>query len=255
MRSESEDLDFLGAQVARSEQAQIVEFAALGRPAVEQGVGEHGEPGFAEESRNQGGNQDHQEPGREPDDAGREREECDELLGHRRQHGEHSQAAGRLASGALQLVVEDRILERDQVQLIGVLHHANADVVREAVTEEAVAESNRAREDVARNGECDFDAEQFPYAAVIAAVDHQVDDQLSHPQHGHRDQRVEEAKADGSDGQGRTGIPDHAEQRRDVSQRPETVAPPLRRLALGWRRVHSVSLAGSNGRENSCEKE
>ncbi len=52
--------------------------------------------------------------------------------------GQQRQAAGGLAAGTLQFVVEDGIFEGGQVEFGGVIDQPHADAVGEAVAEEAV---------------------------------------------------------------------------------------------------------------------
>ncbi len=146
--AQAEDLDLLGAVGAGSEIAEVIELAALGRPFVKDGIGEGGEMGFAEESGNNGGDEEHHQPGRKDDQAGGERDKADAVLGDVQERGEQRDAAGGLAAGAFELVMEDRVFKGDQVEAGGVLHEADADAVGEAVGEKAVAEGVEAAEDI-----------------------------------------------------------------------------------------------------------
>ena len=61
MIAQSEDLHFLRAAVARPEHAEIVEFTALRRPAIQQRVGKHRKARFAQERRDHRRDQQQQE--------------------------------------------------------------------------------------------------------------------------------------------------------------------------------------------------
>lgn len=81
VRSEAEDFDFLGALVGGAEHADVVQFAALGCPTVEEGIGKPGEVGFAEEAGNHGEQEHEQEPRGKPEQAGGEGNEGEGILG------------------------------------------------------------------------------------------------------------------------------------------------------------------------------
>ena len=74
---------------------------------------------------------------------GRQAHRRDDLLQHRPERLNHRDAVGRLHPRALELVVEDRVFVRRQVEPRGVLHHADADVAREAVGQQRVEVADR----------------------------------------------------------------------------------------------------------------
>ncbi len=82
--------------------------------------------GFTQKSRDDGGHQQHQKPGRKRDHDGCQRKQRDHLLAHAGQDRQHPEAGGGLTAGALQLVVKDGVLERDQVEPGGVFHQPQA---------------------------------------------------------------------------------------------------------------------------------
>ena len=79
--AEAEDFDFFGGGDGGSEHAEVVEFAAFGGPAVEEGVGEHGEAGFAPEDGEEGGEEEDEEPAGEGGDGEGDGDEGDAALG------------------------------------------------------------------------------------------------------------------------------------------------------------------------------
>ena len=103
-------------------------------------------------------------------------------------------------------------------------------------------------EDVAGDGEREFERNQLPDARQIAAsarnpAHHGIDDELGDPEHRQRQKRAEQAENAGCQHQRRTGIPNHADQGPDVAQRRQPVAPGHvlgRTNGLGW--VHRTSI-------------
>jgi hypothetical protein len=67
------------------------------------------------------------------------RNQAERILRHAEQRGEKPHPAGGLLSGAFELVVKDRILERGQVECGSVVHQADTDAIREAVAQKTVA--------------------------------------------------------------------------------------------------------------------
>ena len=152
--------------------------------------------------------------------------------------GEHAQAGGGLAAGALEFVVEDGIFEAGEVEGGGVAHKANADVVCKTVAEEAFGESGGAHEEVAGDGEGEFSGDQGPEAVRNAGFrrcghDYEVDDEFGDPEHPQWHQSPDQAADEGGEGEERAGFPDHAEERREISECLETIAPGSWGVGLG----------------------
>jgi hypothetical protein len=59
---------------------------------------------------------------------------------------------------------------------------------------------------------------------VLAQVQGAVDDQLADVQHRHRQQRTDQAQPQAGQGERGAGLPDHAQERRQVAHRPEALA-------------------------------
>jgi len=59
---------------------------------------------------------------------------------------------------------------------------------------------------------------------VLAQVQGAVDDQLADVEHRHRQQGTDQAQAKAGQGKRGAGLPDHAQERRQVAHRPEALA-------------------------------
>jgi len=75
---------------------------------------------------------------------------------------------------------------------------------------------------------------------VLAEVHGCIDDQLADVQHRHRQQRADQAQPQAGQGERGTGLPDHAQERRQVAHRPEALAQ------AGF--LCGVSASGGGGR-------
>ncbi len=118
---EAEDLYFLGRLHARRGLADIVEFAPLRRAAEVERVALGVEVRFAEEGGNQRHQQQHDQPGREDDEAGGEARHGDEVLCLAEELAHQGHAAAGLAAGAFELILKAGILEILEVQRRGML--------------------------------------------------------------------------------------------------------------------------------------
>ncbi len=224
VRTQSEDLDFLGALRAGSQKAQIIQAAALGRALVENRVGKAGEVGFAQEGGDHGGDQEDQKPGRKHDQAGGKRDQGEHVLADIKKRSEQPEPAGGLAAGTLEFVVKHRVFELRQVEPGGVLHEFYADAIGEAIAEQAVAEGVGSAEEVAGDGQSEFERNQLPDAGQIAGsprnpAHHGVNDEFGDPEHSQRQERPQKPENDGRQNQGRAGIPHHAQQGSHIPQR------------------------------------
>src|SRR5579875_2590811 len=150
--AQAEHFDFFGALRAGSEDAQIIEQAALRGPAVEDGIRQCREVCFPQKRRNYSGDQQGHQPGRENDEQTGKGEQTDGVLAQAEQGGKEPQPSGGLAARALQLVVKDRVLEGGQIQAAGVPHQADADPICEAVAQQALAKSVGAGQKIASDG-------------------------------------------------------------------------------------------------------
>ena len=144
---------------------------------------------FAQERGDDGGDQQHHEPGRKDDQAGGERNQAQGILADVQDRRQEPDAAGRLAAGALQLVVEDGIFKRGQIQLGGVFDEAHADAVGEAVAKQTVRQGVRPSQQIAENRQSQFQGDQFPEVCGVAVSalnpgHHAVQDELRDPKHG-----------------------------------------------------------------------
>ena len=91
-----------------------------------------------------------------------------------------------MAPRALQLVVKHRVFERSQIQAGGVAHKTHANQVGKSVAKQAVAKGVGPAQDIAQNGQRQFDPDKLPDVRQIAGLmrdeaDDGVDDELGNP--------------------------------------------------------------------------
>ena len=123
---EAEDLHFLGGLGAGRGLADIVELAPFGRAAEIERIALGVEMRLAEKGGHQRHQQQHDQPGREDDETGREAGHGDEVLRLREKLAHQGHAPAGLAAGALELVLELGILEILEVERRGMLHQPHA---------------------------------------------------------------------------------------------------------------------------------
>ena len=157
---EAEDLDLFGRLVARAGEAEVVEFAALGRPRVRQRVRLRVEVRLAEERRDEGEHEQHDQPRRIHHEPDAEADDRDDVLRLAEDLAHQHHPAGRLAAGAFELVVEVGVLEVGEVERGGVGHEADARLVREEVAEERVEEGDGAAERVGEDREAELGGDE-----------------------------------------------------------------------------------------------
>ncbi len=93
---------------------------------------------FAEERRQHGDREEEQQPGQLNQQHAGQRNQRDEVLRCPEQQREQPDSAGRLATRALQVVVDLGVLELRQVERRGMLHQPDAEPVREEVAEQTL---------------------------------------------------------------------------------------------------------------------
>ncbi len=184
---------------------------------------------FAQERRHDRRDQHRQQPGREPQDAGRQCRGRHELLQHQTHGLDHRDAVGGLHARSLQFVVEHRVLVGGQIQTRGVFHDPNAHVAREAVRQKRVEISDGPSQYARQSGQRKLGADQEPKARgqrmTAEARLHAVENALRHRQHRERNQRRADAAGQARRHHAASRFPDDRQQRRDVPQRPNALPP------------------------------
>src|SRR5262249_32597280 len=135
-RGESKHLDFLCRFIAGSGVAEVIELAPLRCPPVKQRVFGRSKVRFTQKSWVHRNHEQQEQKRAKHQERGAEGDQRDEILRHGQKHVEQSDAAGCLASGALQLIVELWVLEVIQIEPRRVLHQANAGDVRKLIAEQ-----------------------------------------------------------------------------------------------------------------------
>ena len=237
---EVEDLHLLRGFHARAHLPHVLELAALRRPGEVERVAQGVEVRFADEGRDQRDRQQQDQPGRIDQQPDGEADDGDRVLDLPEQLAHQVRAAHGLAPGALELVLQLRVLEVGEVQRGRVLHQAHAGGVGEQLRQQRIAVADHPAEQVRQDCQAqlcqDQPGEVVEHAAAPGlqqAVEtdahadqphHLVDDQLADVQRHHRHERAYKAQAEGEERQQRAGGPDLPEERRDVAQRVEAVA-------------------------------
>ena len=168
---------------------------------------------LAEESRHQRHQQQHDQPRREDDQAGRKTGHGDEVLrlGEELAHERH--AAAGLAARAFELVLEFGVLEILEVEGCGMLHQSHARTRADPLGQQAVEEGDDAAQYVGQYRHRELGGQQQAQLVEMAAVEpllqrrrlvgqlhqhhHVVDDQLADIERGHRQQGAYQAQEDG----------------------------------------------------------
>src|SRR5579875_216776 len=190
-RPQPEQLQFLCALFASSEDPQIFHFALGGRLMEVQRISQKGKVRFAQESGNHAHDQSEEKQRRKFDNAGGQAGGRKKLLEEPAARLNHYDPIGALNASALHLVVENGILVGGQVQLGAVFHDPCADVARISVCQDRVAKIRRTRQDCAQGGEPELQNDQPPeilreVRRVLRVIRDCIDDVLGYPQHCQR---------------------------------------------------------------------
>jgi len=237
---EVEDLHLLGRLHAGAGLAQVLQLAPLRGPLEIEGVAQGVEVGLADERRHQGHGQQQDQPGRVHQQAHAEADHGDGVLDLAEQLAHQVHPAHGLAPGAVQPVLQVRILEVLQVQGGGVLHQAHAAGIGEQFREQAVGVADHPAQQVRAHRHRQLQRQQGQQRPELARAQrvaepvqaqpqpgqphHLVDDQLADVEHQHRQHGADQAQAEAGQGQAGAGGPDLAQERRDVAHGVETLA-------------------------------
>ena len=234
---QAEELDLLGRDLVGRDVAEVVELPSLLRPLEHERVADAGVVRLAQERGHDGHDQDGEEPGSVNDERREQGGERDQLLAHVQRLAEQGDAAHRLAPGALQLVVELRVLELLEIERRGVPHDADAHVVGEQVADQRFVVARGAGERVREQRDGQLEQHQLreppPVRRRRADVRHHaVDDELADPEQDDRRERIEQPEREDREAVARTRREDHAQERRQVAQCGEPLADGRERLSL-----------------------
>ena len=237
---EVEDLHLLRRLHAGAHLAHVFELASFRRPGVVERVAQRVEMRLADERRHQRHRQQHDQPWRVDQQAGGEADHGDRILHLAEQLAHQVHAAHRLATRAIELVLQVGILEVLQVQRRRMLHQAHAGGVGEQFRQQRVAVADQAAEQVGTDRQRELDHQQprqrFQLAAAPGGADriephagrdqaHRlVDDQLADVERRDRQERADHAQTQRGQRQRGAGGPDLAEEGRQVAQRVEAFA-------------------------------
>ena len=145
---------------------------------------------FAEKCGNHAGDQHHQEPRGEQQNAGSQGRSGDDLLNQAAQLLNHAETVRSLNPGALKLVVEQRVFVGGQIQPGSVMHDAHADVADKFVGQQSVTVIDNTIQDGGQAGEAKFEGYQPPKIAceerggMRKMRDNRIDNQASPPPAG-----------------------------------------------------------------------
>ncbi len=232
-----EELEFLCRFLAAAHLAQIVHLAAHGGLAEVFGVGEEGEVTFAEECGNDAGDEKEKQEGRVIDENSGEGDGCDRLLDQPAHLLNHGQPVSGLDAGAFEAVVKDRVFVDRDVKGGCLAHDLDTDVMGVAVGEQIVKVINRTRQDAGDDGERHFAAHQPPEIRGKRLVQtdaiHAVDDVAADDADAHGQKGNDDADGDVPENDGGTGFPNEVENRGDIFEGPQPIAPCVTG-AFGW---------------------
>ncbi len=260
-----EDLHFLRGLDAGADLAQVVELAPLRRPLVVERIAQRVEVRFADKGRHQRHRQQRDQPRRVHQQADGEAGHGDGVLQLPEQLAHQVHPPHALPPCAVQAVLQFGVLEVLQVQQRGMLHQAHAGGVVEQLREQVVGIGHQPAKQVRADRQRQLQRQQRQQVVEPAAgqrvaevvqarsatgqPDRLVDDQLADIQRGHRHQRAHQAQAEAGQGQAGAGLPDLAQERRQVAQGMEAFAQAgLARRCGG--RTHASILAPGRGERN-----
>ena len=124
--------------------------------------------GLAQQRGEHRHHQQHQQPGDVHRQRGGERDQGDQILQRRQQHGEQPDPSHRLPPGPLQLVVDLGVLELLQVERRRVLHQLDAGPVGEQVAQQALEQGGDPAQPLAHQRDGQLDARAAPPAGSTA---------------------------------------------------------------------------------------
>ena len=256
---EPEHLHLFRRLVARPDIAQVVELAALGCTAEEQGVRQRREVRLADEAGQDGEREQEQQPRVVQHQRGAEGAERDDVLPHREEHRDQPDARRRLPARALEVVVEVRVLELLEIQRRRVAHEAHADVVREQIPQQRLDQRRGAREQLSCDDDRQLERHDPPQVGErcprSSRQQHDlIDDQLRGPQRGDRHERSHEPEHDHRRRERAMRLPDESHELREISERLEALAHVARPLDFGNRRAR-VDHAGGHGHQINLIRE
>ena len=217
-RSEAEQLDLLGAVFAGQHGLQVKLHARFRRTPAKQGEGLAGEPGFGDEGRQSGQQQDQHRPRRERDQQDAIADQGDQVL--REPEGPVDQgqrAARRFAPRTRELVVELGILEVGEIQGQRLVENHHVDALAELRAQQGLAERDAAlggsqrRDQAALQGDQPEQRRQRRIATgahELCGRQYGVDDLRADPGDAGRQQAGDEGEQAQRDRQRSTGRPD-----------------------------------------------
>ena len=232
-----EQLDLLRHLVRRARVPQVVEQPPLGSPAEQQRIAQRRVVRLAEERGQYRDDEQQQQPRELDEQHARERRQRHEILRRGEQQGDQSDPAHRLAAGALQMVVGLGILVLRQVERGRMLHQPHADAVREQVAEQALEQRRQPGEPFSRHGDAQLEPHEPAQVPPVHRRpppagrahphrgDHPVDDQLADPQDREGHERADRPQHENRHGVAAVGLVHELQQRGDVLQRLEPLAP------------------------------
>ena len=155
--------------------------------------------GLAQQRGQHRDHQQHQQPGDVDRERRRQGDQRDRVLHRGEQQGEEPDPAHRLPPGALQLVVDLRVLELLQVERRGVPHQLDAGAVGEEIAQQALEQRREPGQPLAHQRDRELERQQLaeprPVHRAAAArhadrAHHLVHDQLADPEHRERHERA-----------------------------------------------------------------
>ena len=188
------------------------------------------------------------EPRRVHDQPRGEARDGDHVLRLAEELPDQARASGRLPPGAFQPVLQLAVLEILEVERGGVLHEPKAGLVAELLRQQRVEQGHGAAQHVGEDRKPEFQREQPSDAVEQAArdplpqvvgggrrLDEQhdlVDDELAHVERRDRQQCAHDPQQGLTERERRAGPPDELQERRQVAQCAQALAPGL----VTWRR-------------------
>ena len=210
-----EDLDFFGGFRLGRDLADIVQLAPFGSAAEIQRVVAGVEMRLAQECRDQRHQQQHDQPRIIGDQPAREGQHGQDVLHLPEDLAHQGHAARGLTAGAVQLVLEGRVLEILQIQVGCMFHQIHGHGDGQPFRQQRVDQPDQPPQQVRGDGQPEFQRDQPgqmlgqpagpPFGQRLRPVegdqpDHLVDDQLADPQRRDRHQGPQQAQDDGGGG-------------------------------------------------------
>ena len=203
---------------------------------------------LAEERRDDGHDEQRDQPRIERQQAGQQRRDGDGVLHLPHQLGEQDGAAGGLLPCPLQGVVKGGVFELVEVEGRRVAHDAQGGGVGELVAQQPIYQVDGAAQRVGRDGDAGLQGHEGPEVALVAprvAADrhHLVDDELADVEQPDRGGGPQEAQGEAEARLWGAGLPDEPEEGRQVAQRCHALAEGDvgKRLVSSGRAGHAAS--------------